>query len=103
MVRAVCARLDARPVAGVVELVPAYASVAVHYDPGAVPDGRGPGDDVSPYDRVAAALGSILHDLEHEPLPDPRQVEIPVSYGGADGPDLEEVARLHDMSPADVV
>lgn len=32
-----------------------------------------------------------------------REVEIPVIYGGASGPDLEEVARLSGLSPRQVV
>ena len=32
-----------------------------------------------------------------------RLVEVPVRYGGADGPDLDEVARLHDLRAEDVV
>lgn len=32
-----------------------------------------------------------------------RPVEIPVRYGGADGPDLESVAELHGLGPRDVV
>ena len=32
-----------------------------------------------------------------------RTVTIAVRYGGADGPDLDEVAALHDLRPADVV
>jgi KipI family sensor histidine kinase inhibitor len=30
-------------------------------------------------------------------------VEIPVRYGGADGPDLDAVAELHGLRPGDVV
>ena len=29
-------------------------------------------------------------------------IEIPVRYGGEDGPDLEAVAAAHDLRPADV-
>lgn len=32
-----------------------------------------------------------------------RQVDIPVAYGGADGPDLADVARHAGLSPKDVV
>jgi KipI family sensor histidine kinase inhibitor len=32
-----------------------------------------------------------------------RRIEIPVEYGGAAGPDLEEVARHTGLSPAEVV
>jgi KipI family sensor histidine kinase inhibitor len=36
-------------------------------------------------------------------MPAGRLVEIEVRYGGADGPDLDDVARLHDLRPEDVV
>lgn len=32
-----------------------------------------------------------------------RRVDIPVRYGGADGPDLEEVARHNELSPEEVI
>lgn len=102
-VRAVCARLDAQPVPGMIELVPAYASVAVHYEPSRVPNGPTVGAAPSPYERFAACVEAALADLEHEPLAEPRHVEIPVVYGGAEGPDLEDVARRHGLSADDVV
>lgn len=36
-------------------------------------------------------------------LPEPRLVEVPVCYGGEHGPDLLDVAALHEMSPEHVV
>ena len=36
-------------------------------------------------------------------LPESRQVEIPVIYGGEAGPDLEEVARHHQLTTRQVV
>lgn len=36
-------------------------------------------------------------------LPESRQIEIPVIYGGAAGPDLEEVARYHQLTLKQVV
>ena len=97
-VRAACARLDAQPVAGTVELVPAYASVAVHYDPESVPNGAG-----SPFERFSSAVSAALVDLEDVALPEPRTIEIPVCYGGAFGPDLDEVAQRHALGPDDVI
>ena len=46
------------------------------------------------------ALLARLHD---SPDPPARQATIPVRYGGEDGPDLEDVARLVGLSPDDVV
>lgn len=101
-VRAVYARLEARPVAGTIELVPAFASVAVHYDPAAVPNDKGAGG-ASAYSRFAAAIQAAIGDAGDEALPPPRTVELPVCYGGAFGPDLEEVARIHALSPQGVI
>lgn len=97
-VRAATARLDDRRPAGVVDLAPAFASVAVHYDPARVEPGHG-----SPYDRLVAILEHLLDDLRVESIPAPRQVEIPVCYGGELGPDLADVATRHSLSPDDVV
>jgi inhibitor of KinA len=101
-VRAVCTRLAERPVPGTIELVPAFASVAVHYDPARVPAGASTAA-ASPYARFAAALGAALADLADDALPATRTVEIPVCYGGVFGPDLDEVARYHAMSAEEVV
>src|SRR5919197_2349479 len=94
-VRAVNARLVARRIPGTVEVVPAFASVAVHYDPARVPnDGR----DLSPYARFATALDAALADLGEEALPVPRSVEIPVCYGNDYAPALGEVADRPRLS-----
>jgi inhibitor of KinA len=102
-VRAVSARLASQPVAATIDVVPAYASVAVHYDPALVPNELGGANAPSPYERFAAAIDATLEDLTTETLPEPRVVEIPVSYGGELGPDLTEVARRHDLSEEEVV
>jgi KipI family sensor histidine kinase inhibitor len=51
---------------------------------------------------VQAALEADL-ETDQATLARPRLVTIAVRYGGADGPDLDEVAALHDLRPADVV
>src|SRR5947209_18595537 len=80
-VRAVYARLTSRPVPGTTDVVPAYASVAVHYEPARVPNERDGAAAPSPYERFAAAIDAALHDLTTESLPEPRVVELPVAYG----------------------
>jgi inhibitor of KinA len=100
LVRAVCARLETRRVAGMIELVPAFVSVTVHYEPSRVPNGDGA---ESPYTRFATSVAAALAELEDEPLPPSRTVEIPICYGGEYGPDLDVVARQHDLTSDDVV
>jgi inhibitor of KinA len=99
-VRAVSARLAARPVPGTIEVVPAFASVAVHYDPARVPNGQ---PDSAPYVRFAAAIEAAVANLGEESLPAPRSVDIPVCYGDRYGPDLGEVAERHGLGPDEVV
>jgi inhibitor of KinA len=100
-VRAVHARLASRRIPGLIELVPAYASVAVHYDPERVA-AAAPSSE-SPYHHLVALLSAALEDLREDEMTTPRTVEIPVCYGGVHGPDLEEVAHQHRLSPLDVV
>jgi inhibitor of KinA len=100
LVRAVCARLDDQPPAGFIEYVPGFTSVVVHYEPLRVEAGA---DGLSPHARMEAALTDALYQLGDEELPPARVVEIPVCYGGDLGPDLEDVARAHSLTPDDVV
>lgn len=100
LVRAVSARLSEHPVEGLIEIVPAFASVAVHYEPSQVPNGD---RQQAPYARFAATIETLLNNLAVETLPPPRTVEIPVRYGGDDGPDLDEVARQHGLTTDEVV
>jgi inhibitor of KinA len=96
LVRAAVARMDGARLAGVVELVPAFVSITVHYDPAVV------GTD-APYERIVGELKEILADLRAEALPPPRVVDIPVCYGGDLGPDLDDVASRHGLSADEVV
>ena len=105
-VRAVSARLASHRVPGLIEVVPAFASVALHYDPERVPNdkpGTGRGSARSPYVRFAAAVEAALANLAEEPLPNPRTLEIPVRYGGDEGPDLTVVAEAHGLTADEVV
>jgi inhibitor of KinA len=85
-----------------VEYVPAFASVAVHYDPMRVP--ASPTERAaSPHVQITRLLHGLLADLRVETLAPAPLVEIPVCYGGDFGPDLEDVARAHDLTPDEVV
>jgi KipI family sensor histidine kinase inhibitor len=89
------AALDAAPPPGVVDLVPAYASLLVRFDPLATSAAalRAALDDA----LALAALGMGRSRARQ------RVVRIPVAYGGAAGPDLEEVARLVGVAPVEVI
>ncbi len=77
---------------GLGESVPGYASLLVYYDP-----------FLLGYDETLERIRRGLEQIDPEDLPAARFVEIPVSYGGAEGPDLEFVARHCGLSPAEVI
>ena len=98
--RAIAAAIEAAGAGGVAfgRPVPAYASVLVPFDPLALS-----------IDEATEAIAAIVDAAGAAPAADVagrsagRLVEVPVRYGGADGPDLADVARLHDLRPSDVV
>jgi inhibitor of KinA len=84
--------LEAEPIAGVRNLHPAYCSVLAKFD---AVKWR--------HEALEKELRKYLNRLDKVKLPEPHQVEIPVSYGGEFGPDLEEVAALHKITPEQVI
>ena len=84
--------LESEPVAGICNLHPAYCSVLIKFDAQKLR-----------YDQLETALRPYLARLEDVRLPEPRQMEIPVCYGGEYGPDLAEVSALHALTPQQVI
>jgi inhibitor of KinA len=88
-------RLDrvirAEPPKGVVETVPTFRSLLVHYDPLAT----------SRADLERAITGLLDYD-EGASIP-ARQWRIPACYAGDLAPDLAEVARLTGLAPPEIV
>lgn len=86
---ALAGRLAAHPLEGVLETVPGYASLTVHYDP-----------LLLAHAEVAEWLASHLA-AETESTPRPaRTIEIPVNY---DGPDLLFVAQHCNLTIPEVI
>ncbi|QBB71397.1 5-oxoprolinase subunit PxpB [Pseudolysobacter antarcticus] len=97
------ALLAAANLAGVREIVPAYASLTVHYDPAFFSHDDSAQIDVSPFARIGERLLVLLHDSRDEILQTTRLIEIPVCYGAEFGPDLADVAAHAGLSEAEVV
>ena len=75
--------------------VPAYASLLVPFDPQRL-------DPDAAHERLEAVVAATGR-LPPGPERGGRLVEIPVCYGGPDGPDLAEVAERLGMAPEAVV
>jgi 5-oxoprolinase (ATP-hydrolysing) subunit B len=83
--------VTAESIAGVIETVPTYRSLLVHYDPAQI---------------GFEALGERLLALAERPVPPTakaRRWRIPVAYGGEHGIDLEDVAKALDTTPDNIV
>jgi KipI family sensor histidine kinase inhibitor len=91
-VRKLLRLLESEPIAGVRNLNPAYCSLLISFDALRLNHGD-----------LEGILRGYLERLENVHLPEPRQLEIPVYYGGEFGPDLDEVASLREISPAQVI
>jgi KipI family sensor histidine kinase inhibitor len=91
-VRRLLLLLEAEPVAGVRNLRPAYCSLLVTFDALKMTHGE-----------LEGILRGYLERIQDASLPEPRELEIPACYGGEFGPDLDEVAALHGMTPAKVI
>jgi inhibitor of KinA len=97
-VQAVAALLMARPIPGVIDVVPVFTTVALHYLPTGFARGR---------ESAFAQLSRQVEDLLARGIPrlaqSGRVVEIPACYGGEFGPDLEDVATRCSLTPQEVV
>ena len=72
---------------GIVNFHPAYCSVLVKFDALKLR-----------HEELETRLRPYLDRVNDESLPEPRNREIPVCYGGEYGPDLREVSEIHRLS-----
>jgi inhibitor of KinA len=92
--------LAAHPFIGLLELVPAFTSLTLYYDPWlASENGR-----YQPYERVAETVRQLLPDaLAPGAVAEAETIEIPVCYGGVFGPDVAVVAAQAQLSLEEVI
>jgi inhibitor of KinA len=84
-------QLKSRHVAGLLGMNPTYRALFIEYDPRLISFER---------------LMLLVEETLEAPIPSEEKsetVEIPVCYGGEYGPDLEEVAALHNLSCQEVM
>jgi KipI family sensor histidine kinase inhibitor len=84
--------IEQAEVAGIVDLVPAYCTILIEFDP-AETDGE----------TIEAAVRRIASEGVSGPEKDVRVVIIPVAYGGEHGPDLQEMAGEIGLPPDELV
>ena len=89
---AVSTHLATHPFPGMIEQVPAFTTVAVHYDP-----------STTTFAKASALVSTLLQDVSPAPLLDSDPIEIPVCYEGDLGPDLAFVAEHAKLTRDEVV
>lgn len=92
-IRAFNIALGSSDIPGIVETVPTYRSLMVHYDP-----------EVIRYAPLMEKLKDLLGQLDKVEIPPSEVLEIPVLYGGEEmGPDLKFVAEHAGKTEEEVI
>jgi inhibitor of KinA len=96
-------RLEDAQLPGVIELAPAYTTVAVYFDPVAVAEASD--SATAPDEWLEIRIRETLsRNVDSSSIAiESRLITIPVCYGGEFGPDLHEVARHAGASTEDIV
>ncbi|MCD0421747.1 5-oxoprolinase subunit PxpB [Rubrivivax sp. JA1024] len=81
-------RLTQTPIAGIIETVPTYRSLLVHYDP-----------ETISYAALSEHLATLAQSTDDSESTAKRHWRIPVCYGGEHGIDLNDAARALNMTP----
>lgn len=92
-IRAFNIALSGSKIPGIVETVPTYRSLMVHYDP-----------EIIRYAPLVDKLRGLLGQLDKVEIPPSEVLEIPVLYGGEEmGPDLKFVAQHSGKTEEEVI
>ena len=91
-VHALASLVEAASIDGIIETVPAYATMLVHYDP-----------LILSFTHIKNHLRAGIAQVEKITSRKRRLVEVPVRYGGKYGPDLEFVASHCGLQTEDVI
>jgi len=91
-VRKLIAGLSQEKIGGLVEIVPAYRSLLIHYDPCRISA-----------ERLYEQVYSIGENLDRIEVLKSRKFYLPVCYDDAMGPDLAYVAEYHQLTKEEVI
>ena len=91
-VRELFLAIERRGIEGVMELVPAYRSLLINYNPLKIT-----------LPALKDLVNYLYETMDRTQIPKPRTLKIPVVYGGEYGPDLKWVARYHQITPEEAV
>ncbi len=91
-IRAFKIAVEKSDIPGIVETVPTYRSLLVHYQP-----------EVIGFKEITEKFDKLMGSLSGIQIPPPTVIEIPVLYGGEMGPDIENVAEHNHKTVDEVI
>ena len=95
--------LKNEPFEGMIEIVPGYTNICIHYDIMKVAKSSLYNGSQSIYSTILSYLQKLLETNSEIHMEKSRIVEIPVVYGGEYGPDLQYVANYHNLTEHEVI
>jgi len=96
----IAALITRRRLVGVLDVVPAFSRISIHYDPALLAGDR----KQSPYDRIVTDLQKLLKEKNSLALPiESREFRIPVCYDTTFGLDLTDLAESRGLSVDELI
>ena len=96
----IAALISRRKLVGVLDVVPAFSRISIHYDPVLLAGDR----KQSPYDRIVTDLQALLNEKNSSALPiESREFRIPVCYDTTFGLDLTDLAKSRGLSVDELI
>lgn len=91
-VRRLLRLMELEPIAGVRNLHPAYCSILIKFNAMSLR-----------HEELEEILRGYIERMKKVALTEPQLVDIPVCYGGEFGPDVQDLAKLHGITPESVI
>lgn len=91
-ITAIVQLIKAQQIEGIVDLIPAFCSLLVNYDPRMIS-----------YEMIVERIGQLVKMDVMAEEGEKRIIEIPVCYGKEYGPDIENVAKHANMTQEEVI
>ena len=91
-ISAVIKLMDAQEIEGIVDIIPAFASLLINYNP-----------QVISYDHLRQRMENLLKIEVKADETEKKVYEIPVCYGGEYGPDIQNIADHAGLSVEEVI
>lgn len=88
--------LEAHPICGLIDIVPAYSSLTIYYDTSKLY--KRIGKEHTVYDWVREKAEQLILQPDQLTIPEARTIVVPVCYDPVYGPDIEKMAAQKKIS-----